>query len=106
MARVLISWRDFLAKPALGRRHATDDGLSESEEGAKLLAVTTTAAATTGKEAASITTWSSVDSEAEIMVGTRKVVARLTVSRDNLVLILLSSVPTAATPAVLSTRSI
>ena len=45
MARVLILWHDFLAEPALDGLHVIVGGLSEAEEGAKLLAVTTAAAA-------------------------------------------------------------
>ena len=45
MARVLILWHDFLAEPALDRLDVIIGSLSEAEEGAKLLAVPTAAAA-------------------------------------------------------------
>ena len=45
MSRILILWHDFLAEPALDGLHVIVGGLSKAEEGAKLLAVPTAAAA-------------------------------------------------------------
>ena len=45
MARVLVLRHDFLAEPALDRLDVIIGSLSEAEEGAKLLAVPTAAAA-------------------------------------------------------------
>ena len=45
MPRVLILWHDFLAEPPLDGLYVIIAGLSEAEEGAKLLAVPTAAAA-------------------------------------------------------------